>query len=259
MKKIIIIGFYSAFFIPLLFSQNKVHHGGDFTKSIEYNSLSDGYEKFLKNKGLADINLFSGSNAQIEFIYRPPFHGNSGFRVLRNSLDSSYYIEIKRIMNPDALRDLHTYMYQSSLGFPAYQIPSIPEDVRVQIIEHNKTMYSNYEELAKRINVETHSYPISRLFAEELYKKMLLFIDNFEAKRVFQTDIYGGKIVFAIADGESVSFRTVIDNEVRSLSIHVPLGNALKMTDLCLKIITDAIANKLDESKYITALSSFEN
>ena len=78
---------------------------------------------------------------------------------------------------------------------------------------------------------------------------MVSFIDNFKA----------GGMAPTISDGYSVKFRTVVDDEVWSLWIHEPQEIALKMADLCRQIITDGIANKLDESKYITVLDTCEN
>ena len=45
-----------------------------------------------------------------------------------------------------------------------------------------------------------------------------------------------------MADGYSVTFRTVVEDEVWSLNIHIPQGNAFKKADLCRQIITDARA-----------------
>jgi hypothetical protein len=38
----------------------------------------------------------------------------------------------------------------------------------------------------------------------------------------------------------------------------MPEGNALKMADLCRQIITDAIANELDEEEYLYILNEFD-
>jgi hypothetical protein len=110
-------------------------------------------------------------------------------------------------------------------------------------------MVKQNEEMLKLFKIDSWSYPINNLFAEKLYEKMSSFIDNFKAKGVPPI----------ILDGYSVTFRTVVDDEVWSLWIHLPQGNALKMSDLCRQIITDGCAGKLDESKYIELLDDFLN
>ena len=102
-----------------------------------------------------------------------------------------------------------------------------------------------YEELPKHFKVEIKSIPISKQFAEKLYKMMGSFIDNFKAKRV------SGKSF----DGYSVSFRTVVADEVWSLGIHEPRGNAEIMTNLCMKIIKDAKDDQLDEAMNLSVLN----
>ena len=57
--------------------------------------------------------------------------------------------------------------------------------------------------------------------------------------------------------GESVSFRTVVKDEVWSLSIHIPNGNTLKMSSICIQSITDAIAGELDEAKFLEILEIY--
>ena len=75
---------------------------------------------------------------------------------------------------------------------------------------------------------------------------MVFFINNFKSKG----------IPGIIMDGYSVTFRTVVDDEVWSLDIHMPAGNAKIMADLCMQIITDAKANQLEESKYLSRLDN---
>ena len=67
---------------------------------------------------------------------------------------------------------------------------------------------------------------------------MVPFIDNFHAKWI------PGSYV----DGYGVSFRTVVADEVWSLSIHMPKGNADTIANLCMKIIKEANEGKLEES-----------
>ncbi|GHT69999.1 hypothetical protein AGMMS50239_37700 [Bacteroidia bacterium] len=77
---------------------------------------------------------------------------------------------------------------------------------------------------------------------------MAALIDNFKAKGVPPI----------IMDGYSVTFRTVVEDEVWSLKIHLPRGNALKMSDFCKQIILDADTSKLDETKFIELLEEMD-
>lgn len=55
-------------------------------------------------------------------------------------------------------------------------------------------------------------------------------------------------------DGYEVAFRCVVEDEVWSLRIHMPMGDVEKFSDLCRQIITDAGADQFDESKYLKLL-----
>ena len=90
--------------------------------------------------------------------------------------------------------------------------------------------------LHKAYKVETRSYPISNRFAEKIYEEMVSTINNFKAKSVSML----------VNDGYSVTFRTVVEDEVWTLNIHMPQGDALKMADLCRQIMADADADKLN-------------
>ena len=229
MKKIFIIGLIWVFFIPSVFSQNEGH--GFFVKRIEYKVLSAYSEK----PGL----FFGNFDAPVEFNYLPSSTAAmnkeliSSFRIVRNS---SNILEVKYISN-----------YVEAEEAAKQKYPIQPGNITS---EHNKTaLAKQHEEMLKLYKIETLSFPISNRFAEKLYEKMVSLIDNFKAKGV--PPVYFG--------GYSVLFRNVVDDEVWSLRIDQPNGDALKMSDLCRQIIKDAISNKFDESKYITVLDSFEN
>ena len=100
------------------------------------------------------------------------------------------------------------------------------------------------------INDETvsRSFKVSTQFAEKMYKKMVSFIENIKARGTQKT----------INRGYEVTFRAVVDDEVWSLIIQEPSGDALKMSSLCRQILVDANRNKLDEAKYIKILDGFD-
>jgi hypothetical protein len=115
------------------------------------------------------------------------------------------------------------------------------------VFSQNAGEYHDGGHFSKKVEIK--SIPISDQFAEKLNKKMVSFINNFKAKG----------IPADMADGYSVTFRTVVDDEVWSLGIHMPAGNAKIIADLCRQIITDANANQLEEPKYLYVLNNFGN
>jgi hypothetical protein len=247
-KNIAVISFLWVFFIPLAFSQYSYH--GHFLKRIEYNliMLYDVYN--LKSKGDIEKLFFFFFNAPVEFSYLPSSEAAfetppSGLRIVKNASNTSCILEVKYISNyVEAHREATKKHPMIGVSNPS----SITDEERNQIIEHNRAAIAKHNaESLNLFKVDTLSYPISNDFAENLYKKTVLFIDNFKAKGVPPL----------IVDGYLVTFRTVVEDEVWSLWIHMPDGDALKMADICRQIITDAYAGKLDESKYIKLLDNF--
>ena len=207
MKRIIAAGFLAVLFVSLVSSQTGEHYGGRFLKRIEYNKMMGEFN--LDSKGYVEKLFFGDFNAPVEFLYWPAFEGASGFRIIRDSLNTSYILEVKHILNyKDAAEKANEkYPYSN----PKY-----------------------FEEIIKLYKVETRSYPISNRFAEKIYEEMVSTINNFKAKSVSML----------VNDGYSVTFRTVVEDEVWTLNIHMPQGDALKMADLCRQIMADADADK---------------
>lgn len=254
MRKIILINFFIHFFISFLFSQEGNYiYGSHFTKKIENSSN-------IESKGIFEKMFFGDSNASVEFFYFPSFDGTSGFRIVRDPLDTSNIFEIKYISNyKDAQNEvLNRY---KSIGIPVNLALNITDDIKNLIIEHNKTIHSKqFEEVIKLYKVETISFSVSDQFAEKFYKNLFYFINNFKARKsppvISSDNVINRRTV--ILDGYSVLFRIVGDDEVWSLNIVDPQGNALKMSNLCLQIISDALKNEFDESKYMSILNSFK-
>ena len=248
MKRIIFACSVCVFSIAFGFSQNGEDHSncGHSSKRIENNLTMSGANYNMKSKSDIEKLFFGDFNALTEFCYEPSSEVNpcvpSGFRILRDSLNSSYILEVKRILNyreasEDASKEAKKAQKRLLLDIPARLLDSIPRDVLNQIWEYNTNisksnvflkMYA--EELPKHFKVEIKSIPVSNSFAERIYKMMASFIDNFKAHGVPP----------ATTDGYSVSFRTVVADEVWSLRIHMPGGNASMITHLCMKIIIDA-------------------
>lgn len=263
MKRIIFACFVCVFSIAFAFSQNAGEHfnGGVYSKRIEYNLTMNGAN--LKSKSDIEKLFFGDLNALIEFCYEPSSEINpcvpSGFRIIRDSLNSSYILEVKRISNyreasEEASKEAKKAQKRQLLDIPVRLLDSLPRNVSNQIWEYNSNISNNkvfpkmyFEELPKHFKVEIKSIPIGNQFAENLYKTMVSFIDNFKAKGVPPT----------MVDGYSVSFRTVVADEVWTLGIHMPIGDANILANLCMKIIIDASDDQLEESTYLSVLDNF--
>ncbi|MDR1172786.1 MAG: hypothetical protein LBL24_10060 [Bacteroidales bacterium] len=261
-ERIFIAGFLWVLFAPFAFSQNEEHADGDFLKRVEYNLIARGGKANnitfidhynLLGKGDMEKLFFGDFNAPVEFVFDPSAEYDpcipSGFRMVKDSVSKSFILEVKYISNygeASKEADKEARDPRHMIDLPAEVLDALPGSVFNLIRDHNsKNIVKRYfEELPKHFRVERLSFPVSDRFAEKLYGKMVSFIDHFKAKGVPPT----------ILDGYSVTFRTVVDDEVWSLSIHEPQGDALQLADLCRQIITDAKANTFDESNYVVDL-----
>jgi len=208
----------------------------------------------MKSKSGIEKLFFGDFNALIEFCYNPSSEVNpcvpSGFRIFRDSLNSSYVLEVKRVSNyreaaKEAKKEVENEQKRQEINIPLSLFDSLPRDVFNQVWQYNQSIYNHnfysenyYEVLPKHFKVEIKSIPISNQFAEKLYKMMVSFIDNFKAKGM----------PLHSTDGYSVSFRSVVNYDLWSLSIHMPGGNANTMAKLCMKTIKDANEDHLEES-----------
>jgi len=266
LRKILLVFFGGICFIPFALPQNVDHTAGDhsvgghFVKRVEYNLIIEGSGKYrnlynIKSKGEEEKLFFGNFNAPVEFFYSPSFDGASCFRIMKDSLGATI-LEIKYISNYDEVSKMRIQMARdrrNKIDLPVNLLDSLPREVINLIWDYNNNLIAKKtEELPKHFKdfkIESLSFPINTQFAEKLYERMVSFIGNFKAKGVPPI----------ISDGYSATFRTVVDDEVWSLWIHEPEGNALKMADLCRLIITNAITNELNEAEYLNVLSTFEN
>lgn len=246
--KRIITSFLCWCAISLAFSQN--NEFSRFVKRIENNLLMQSPNDYYNLDSKEDIErLFFGDfNAMVEFSYLPSSENAfnkppSGFRIVKNTSNTSYILEVKYISN------FEEAYKEASKKYPSISVTN-PSSISNHIIEHNREAFAKQsEERLKFFKIETLSFPISNQLAEKLYKRSVLFISNFK----------GIGDPPWIIDGYRVTFRNVVDYEVWSLNIHMPKGEALKMTELFLQIVTDVKSNKMSESKYLSILNALNN
>lgn len=217
---------------------------GPFEKRIEFNLLIPGGGFNLNSKEVMEIKLFGRSNAFVEFFHLPTRAGASGFRIVRDDSTLTYLAEVRQITNWEELHKEMSEKYPT-IGVPG---PSLVSEDSLRIIKSYNAAALNKrrEESREKYSMENLTFPISPQLAEKLQEKMVSFIGDFKGKGVPSR----------IKGGHSVVFRNVVDDEVWTLRIKNPQGHPLK--ELCMQILTDAKANKLDESKYIAILNSLE-
>ena len=216
--------------------------------------FSQNREQGRNNKEGIEKIFFGDFNAPVEFSYQPSSENGfirppSGFRIMKDTSNTSYTIEIKYISNyPEAHREASRK--HPAIGLSAGESSSMSDARRNQIRDHNRAAFAKqHEEMLNLFKIESKSFTISNQYAEKMCEKMASFIDDFKDEGDYSSLIGGYRVVF----------RNVVDSEVRALNIHIPKDDALKWTTLCLQIIMDAQANQLDETKYINVLNTFKN
>jgi len=248
MRKVLLTCFFLGVIIQFIFAQNNEHkEGGRFVKKIEYNFWAINY---YNTSGKSEIEkLFFGEvNAPIEFFYTDDYIGYFGFRIIKDSISLSNSLEVKYISNYKEAVKKAEEMFPLKSTILAKFDPEYDMNLE-QALKHNKKMRAKYLEVLPTLYmIETRYFQVNNFFAEELRKKTVSLIANFIAKGIPPF----------ISGGNTFTFRAVVGDEVWSLWIHEPTGNALKMANLCKQIIKNAQTNQFDESMYMSILNTFE-
>ena len=218
MKQLTILIFYWTFFSLIVFSQ---WHRDSFEISIEDNWQDN--QPNLESKGELERLFFGDFNAPIEFFFESSQGTRSSLRIIRDSLDLSYVLEVN---------------YISSFEW----VQRRNEGACFDLFE-----------------IETLSFPISNQFAEKLQEKMQIFISTFEEKVTFpETERFCKEsnrlTMYFPVGGSTVTFRTIVDDEVWALRISIPLNRAREFSNLFRQMIEDAKADEFDEEKYLSTL-----
>jgi hypothetical protein len=249
-KKLIITGLLWAINTHFSYSQYEEYNCDRFLKRIEHNMRSI-YHYNLDGKSDIERLFFGDFNAPVEFAYLPE-GSDTGFRVVKDTSNTSYRLEIKYISNyKEAVKEARMIAPPpTGTSISPYEFFHMTEEKRNEITAHNIAAFEkSRKERLKLYKIETQTLPVSDEFAEVLYEKMVLFIHNFKAKGVPPASV----------GGYSCSFRTVVDEEVWSLNIHMPKGDALKWSDFCRQIINDAITGNFDGINYELVSADYLN
>jgi hypothetical protein len=208
--------------------------GGEFIKRTEYNFLGSG-DYNLKNKTKMEKLLFGDFNAELEFFVESSFEGAYGFRIVRDSLKTSYFIEVKHINNFKEVAALLNKEYPVK-GFPAKEMASISAEEKEYARQHNNAMIEKQkEESFLRYKVETTDCPVTGDYAERLYSMAVAAIQNFKGK--------GTPPMFV--DGFYVTFRCIVEDELWTLTVLQPEGEIKQLVNMCKQLIEDIKSNNV--------------
>lgn len=241
--------------------------GSAYRKIIENNTrddikYSEGYGTGIppdsynfESKSNLELLFFGDINARLEYFVDPSFEGNSGLRLIRDSTDTSFLLEVKRIVNMEEVQKQINEEFPSKGFSTQRELDSIlaqearmtEEDKERRALENGIRNQKIRKERYKRYQIQIRSAPVSDAFADALYAKFISTIDNFTMK---------GRPPYA-GDGDSMTFRVVVDDDVWTLTIHNPRAeNIRKLIDLCNRMIADVEAGTFDETEYIKLLDN---
>lgn len=156
MRKIL-IAIIAIFFGQYSLSQNKNNiESGYFLKTIEYNIVMKGRTESdnqynLKNKSTIDRVFFGETNSPIEFVIQTSFNGASGLRIIKDSSDNIYRIEIMNMPNSDKILNILS-REEKELIIPYELEKSTTLDKLKQINEYNK---KSFKIQTKRRDIQT--------------------------------------------------------------------------------------------------------
>ncbi|HHU26147.1 MAG TPA: hypothetical protein GXZ56_05965 [Bacteroidales bacterium] len=243
----------------LLIAQPVPHsNGGRYLKTVEYNVDMMGGEGPIYNlqrKSVIDKLFFGSTNSHVEFVYEAFPEGINeavALRVIKDPEHDAYELEVMRLQNMMEVygRLKHVLKEKTTTIFVPFWLSNmLSYEAEERIKEHNKqTAISKLsDELYQPYRPEPLKMTISKELAEKIHDKTIKLIVNFR----------GEGIPPMISDGDNVTFRCVVGDELWTLSIHVPQGQALLLCNLFRKIITESLDNRMDEATCLTSLDDF--
>lgn len=189
----------------------------------------------LNSKSAVERRFFGDFNAPAEYFYAPSAEaspdGPIGWRLYRDSTDR-WVLEVKRFAN---FREAETELDRE---FPYRSIlygEKLSDEEKAEIERRNREMLARRnEERPKRYRVASRIVPLADSSATRLYDRMVRTIDGY---------VSPGRPA-RYTDGYSVTFRTVVGHEVRTLRIDNPDGEVEKLADLFLQLIADIEAGR---------------
>jgi hypothetical protein len=229
------------------FAQNEKMNSSSrmFEKRIEPSMFPSGTDN-LKNKTKMQLLFFPDYNGMIEFLVEPSFCGAYGFRITISN--NQYILEAKQIYNWKEVRDSLRAVYPLKIinGYDP-QNKLMSREAIAEIAEYNTKQLGEIKKVAPlKYKLEEDSISISSNMANLLYRLYVDLIENYSNKGV----------PVKILDGEYVTFRCVVDDEVWNFSISNPSGNFRRLADICEEMAKEVFKDKekIIETEYIKQL-----
>ena len=234
MKRQFLLAIMAILFFPTGFAQDANHNkGGAYTKKCSYNLVGEGDTQYnLSDKSVLDRILFGSTNSLVEYVFQASLDQPSvlALRIV-NEGPETYRLETLTMENREEVAKMIQEVSAETgrINVPGKLQAQLPMEVMEKIGEHNKNVRRNSlsDEPYKSYRPEPKSFNISQALAEKIHEKTALLTKNFT----------GTGSQRLIADGNTVTYRCVTGDEVRSLTVHSPQSGAQQLSDVCLEII----------------------
>lgn len=254
-KRVLSVILSLVVFIPAGISQNANHvEGGTFSKKIGYNVIGQGDKLYnLSDKSVLDRVLFGTTNSFVEYVFRGPFNSSKilALRITDNKQTGSYQLEVMEMSNADISKiEKDLSAETTEINIPGKLQAQLTPEFMEKIREHNREARYNAlhsDEPYKAYRPEAKTFSISKELAEKLHGKIESLIDNFTGK--------GTQAL--IADGNTMTYRCVSGDEIKSLTVHCPQNSALQHSDICCSIV-NSYGEKDKDDQYIELLDKID-
>lgn len=101
------------------------------------------------------------------------------------------------------------------------------------------------KERLKRYEIGTRTIPIPQELADKIYRKIETAIRQMKEPRQGQEN----GVVEIVKDGYTVTFRCLANEQLWTLTCHVPEGDLEHLSVLCLQLIDDVQTGRFDPEK----------
>jgi len=237
MKKIALLIFCASFAAAVLAQDKADTRRMEFSLRISNSAIVGRTD--VEKLFFGDRMLYGNKNTLVEFFVAPSFYGSYGFRTVKNASDSSYVIEVKDIPN-----------YKEVVDSMRKQYPA----PRTTAAKNREAWQKQREESLNLFEVQTQAFAISDSLAKKIHEKFVSSIDNFDPGR--KKIVVNGNVRKVeediVVDGEYVTFRCAVDDDiVKTLTIHQPVRESGKLSDICKQLIKDLQNGQFSETEYL--------
>ncbi len=231
--------------------ENNCRDDFEFSEGYGTGIPRDSYN--MESKTPVERLFFGDRNAEVEYFFLPSFDGASGLRLVKDAC-GGYVLETKRVTNwQEVERQIveefppKGYATVEELMADVERSKNLSEEEREREAVENAAMNDRLRrERHRRWTIRTCSVPVSGACAGKLYERIASAIDGFTMK--------GRPAV--IGDGYDVTFRCVVGDELRTLTVQNPDAESVRrLSDLCRRMIADIEAGRFDERECLAGES----